>query len=118
MPTLPGSGPESRWPLPPRGSGQFRQVAEGFGANADRYDRSRPSYPRALVDRVLAGRPGPRVLDVGCGTGIVARLFQAAGAEVLGVDPDERMAARARALGLAGGGARIEGWDPAGAECN
>ena len=31
MPTLPGSGPESRWPLPPRGSEQFRRVAEGFG---------------------------------------------------------------------------------------
>src|SRR6201996_2676277 len=105
MPTLPGPGSE-----------QFRQVATSFGTDAPRYDRARPSYPRALVDRVLATSPRTgsraRVLDVGCGTGIVARLFQAAGAQVLGIDPDERMAARARALGLAGGGARIEGWDP------
>ena len=114
MPTLPGSGPESRWPLPPRGSEQFRRVAEGFGANAGRYDRSRPSYPQALVDQILTASPGPRVLDVGCGTGIAARLFQAAGAEVLGVDPDERMAARARQRGLEVEVARIEDWDPAG----
>jgi SAM-dependent methyltransferase len=52
------------------------------------------------------------VLDVGCGTGIVARLFQAAGAEVLGVDPDERMAAQARARGVPVEVARIEDWDP------
>ena len=114
MPTLPGSGPESRWPLPPRGSEQFRRVAEGFGANAGRYDRSRPSYPQALVDRILTASPGPRVLDVGCGTGIAARLFQAAGAEVLGVDPDQRMADQARQRGLEVEVARIEDWDPAG----
>src|SRR5580704_17276151 len=103
MPTLPGSNPD-----------QFRQVAEGFGANAGRYDRARPSYPRAMVDQVLTTSPGRRVLDVGCGTGIVARLFQAAGAEVLGVDPDERMAAQARARGLEVEVARIEDWAPAG----
>jgi SAM-dependent methyltransferase len=112
MPTL--SGSESRGPLPPRGSEQFRQVAEGFGANAGRYDRSRPSYPQAMVDRILAASPGPKVLDVGCGTGIAARLFQAAGAEVLGVDPDERMAEQARQRGLEVEVARIEDWDPAG----
>jgi SAM-dependent methyltransferase len=109
-----GDGASAR--LPGFGSEQFRQVAEGFGANADQYDRARPSYPAALVERVLATSPGSRVLDVGCGTGIVARLFQAAGAEVLGVDPDERMAARARALGLEVEVARIEDWDPAGRE--
>jgi SAM-dependent methyltransferase len=103
MPTLPGPG-----------SAEFRQVAESFGTDAQRYDRARPSYPQAMVDRVLAGSPGPRVLDVGCGTGIAGRLFQAAGAEVLGVDPDERMAAQARTGGLEVEVARIEDWDPAG----
>jgi SAM-dependent methyltransferase len=117
MPILSGSGPEQPAPGPERlrpGSDQFRQVAEGFGANAGRYDRARPSYPRAMVDQILATSPGLRVLDVGCGTGIVARLFQAAGAEVVGVDPDERMAARARQRGLEVEVARIEDWDPAG----
>jgi SAM-dependent methyltransferase len=110
-----GSGPEQPGPERLRPDlVQFRQVAEGFGANAGRYDRARPSYPRAMVDQILATSPGRRVLDVGCGTGIVARLFQAAGAEVLGVDPDERMAAQARARGLEVEVARIEDWDPAG----
>jgi SAM-dependent methyltransferase len=117
MPTLSGSGPEQPAPGPERlrpDSHQFRQVAEGFGASAGRYDRARPSYPRAMVDQILASSPGLRVLDVGCGTGIVARLFQAAGAQVLGVDPDERMAEQARQRGLEVEVARIEDWDPAG----
>jgi SAM-dependent methyltransferase len=97
-------------------------VATSFGTNAQRYDRARPSYPQAMVDRLLAASPRtdsrPRVLDVGCGTGIVARLFQAAGAQVLGLDPDERMAAQARAGGVEVEVARIEEWDPAGATFN
>jgi SAM-dependent methyltransferase len=89
-------------------------VAEGFGADANRYDRARPSYPEALVDRVVAASPGRRVLDVGCGTGIVARLFQAAGCEVLGIEPDPRMADLARNRGTGVEVATIEDWEPAG----
>jgi SAM-dependent methyltransferase len=102
------SGPESH---------QAREVAESFGTDAGRYDRARPDYPGALVERVVAASPGPRpvtVLDVGCGTGIVARQFQAAGCEVLGVDPDERMAGQARERGLDVEVATFETWDPAG----
>ena len=102
--------------LPGRGSAEFRQVAESFGTDAERYDRTRPSYPRALVDQILTTSPGPRVLDVGCGTGIVARLFQAAGGRVLGVDPDARMAELARQGGLEVEVARFEDWDPAARE--
>jgi len=51
---------------------------------------------------------------VGCGTGIAARLFQAAGCHVLGVDVDERMAAAARASGVECEVAKFEDWDPAG----
>ena len=77
MPTLPPAQPPSGRG---RESHQAREVAESFGADADRYDRARPRYPAALVDRIVAASPGPRdVLDVGCGTGIVARQFQAAG---------------------------------------
>jgi ubiquinone/menaquinone biosynthesis C-methylase UbiE len=62
-------------------------VAESFGSDAARYDRSRPSYPDALVNRIVAASPGRRILDVGCGTGIAARQFQAAGCRVLGLIP-------------------------------
>lgn len=89
-----------------------RRRAESFGTDAERYDRARPSYPPALVDELLADRPA-RVLDVGCGTGKVARLFQARGCEVLGVEPDPRMAACAESHGIRVEVATFEAWDPA-----
>jgi SAM-dependent methyltransferase len=52
------------------------------------------------VERIVAASPGPDVLDVGTGTGIAGRQFQAAGCRVLGVDPDARMADFARRKGL------------------
>jgi SAM-dependent methyltransferase len=93
---------------------QARQVAESFGTDAGRYDRARPRYPGALVTAVAAASPGPDVLDVGCGTGIAARQFQAAGCRVLGIDPDPRMADMARRSGLEVAVATFEAWDSAG----
>jgi len=95
---------------------QHRQAAESFGTDAERYDRTRPRYPDALVERIVAASPGPAVLDVGCGTGIASRQFRAAGCEVLGVEPDARMADFARRSGIAVEVATIEAWDPAGRE--
>ncbi|MBI0299292.1 class I SAM-dependent methyltransferase [Streptomyces sp. PRKS01-29] len=103
-------------------------MAESFGSAAERYDRARPRYPQAMVDRIATGgpRPGtgpdasrvPDVLDVGCGTGIAARQFQRAGRTVLGVEPDARMADVARRLGTEVEVATFEAWDPAGREFN
>jgi SAM-dependent methyltransferase len=53
-----------------------------------------------MLDELLEGSPAI-ALDVGCGTGIVGRLLQARGCEVLGVEPDPRMARVARERGLA-----------------
>jgi SAM-dependent methyltransferase len=91
-----------------------RKVAEGFGADATRYDRARPTYPAGLVERIVAASPGRDVVDVGCGTGISSRLFQAAGCRVLGVEPDPRMAEQARQGGTEVEVAKFEDWDPAG----
>jgi SAM-dependent methyltransferase len=93
---------------------QFRQVAESFGADAERYDRTRPPYPEALIARVIEASPGPYVVDVGCGTGTAARQFQAAGCKVLGVEPDARMADFARRSGVEVEVATFEAWEPAG----
>ncbi|GAA2366851.1 methyltransferase type 11 [Catellatospora methionotrophica] len=109
MPTLPRQQPPSA-PEPHL----HRQVAESFGTDPERYDRARPRYPDALVERILSGSPGPDVLDVGCGTGIAARQFRAAGSRVLGVEPDARMAAFARGTGIAVDVATFEDWEPAG----
>lgn len=98
---------------------RHRRMAESFGGDAERYDRARPRYPEELVARIVAAATestgtGPRVLDVGCGTGIEARQFQAAGCRVLGVDPDARMAEFARQTGVDVEVATFEDWDPAG----
>jgi SAM-dependent methyltransferase len=89
-------------------------MAESFGADVERYDRARPPYPGELVSRIVAGSPGRDVLDVGCGTGIEARQFRAAGCRVLGVDPDPRMAGFARRGGIDVEVATFEDWEPAG----
>jgi SAM-dependent methyltransferase len=89
-------------------------MAESFGAAAARYDRARPAYPRALIDRIVAAAPGRDVLDVGCGTGIASRQFQEAGCAVLGVDADARMAEFARSRGLEVEVAKFEEWDASG----
>ena len=96
-----------------------RDIAESFGTDPERYDRTRPTYPSALVEAVLAAAPdqtGARrtVLDVGIGTGISARPFRDAGCTVLGVEADERMAQAARDDGFDVEVARFEEWDPAG----
>jgi SAM-dependent methyltransferase len=106
--------PPERQPDPAVASHRQRQVAESFGAEAERYDRARPGYPAALVDRIVAASPGPDVLDAGCGTGISSRLFRAAGCHVLGIDPDPRMAELARGGGTEVEVAKLEDWDPAG----
>jgi SAM-dependent methyltransferase len=93
---------------------QARHIAESFGVSAEQYDRTRPRYPDALVAAIVAASPGPDVLDVGSGTGISARQFQAAGCRVLGVEPDERMAEFARQTGVVSEVARFEDWDGAG----
>lgn len=87
-----------------------RRRAGSFGDDAEQYDRSRPQYPVELVDALVADRPRT-VLDVGCGTGIAARLFIARGCEVLGLEPDPRMAAVARRNGLRVEAGTIEEWD-------
>jgi SAM-dependent methyltransferase len=113
MTTLPAEQPQPPQ-VEPREAHQARHVAESFGSDPDRYDRTRPRYPDALVDRVSAASPGPDVLDVGSGTGIAARQFQAAGGRVLGVEPDARMAAFARRTGVESEVATFEEWDAAG----
>jgi SAM-dependent methyltransferase len=92
-----------------------RSRASSFGEMAQLYDRSRPSYPDALVDELMDAHGGvAEVIDVGCGTGISSRVFAARGCHVLGVEADARMAEVARESGLDVEVSTFEAWDPAG----
>jgi SAM-dependent methyltransferase len=102
-------------PPPPDPTPQRRRdIAESFGDDADRYDRARPRYPQALAAAVLDGLAGLEVLDVGIGTGISALPFRDAGAQVVGVEVDVRMAELARSRGFETEVSRFEDWEPGG----
>ncbi len=90
-----------------------RRRARSFGAVAELYDRARPSYPTALIDDLVAVRPSS-ALDIGCGTGQMARLLAARDVAVLGVEPDERMAAVARSHAVEVEVDSFENWDSVG----
>jgi SAM-dependent methyltransferase len=92
-----------------------RERSKLFDREAERYDRSRPSYPDALIDDLLGPKPaGLDVLDVGCGTGIASRLMAQRGAKVLGVEVAPRMAEIARSHGIDVEIDAFEDWNPAG----
>jgi SAM-dependent methyltransferase len=67
-----------------------RQYGRVFDEVAVEYDRSRPGYPRELVEEAcaLGGLgPGDLVLEIGCGSGQLTRDLLAAGLEVVAVEP-------------------------------
>lgn len=77
-----------------------------FGRAAQDYSTHRAGFPprffQALADRGLPA-PGDRALDIGTGTGTVARGLAAAGARVTGLDPSPDLMAEAEALARANG---------------
>ncbi|NUS58519.1 MAG: class I SAM-dependent methyltransferase, partial [Streptomycetaceae bacterium] len=66
--------------------------ALSFGPAAQLYDTIRPTYPRPAIDWAI-GPKRVRVLDLGAGTGLLTRVLQNAGHDVVSVDPDEQMLA-------------------------
>src|SRR5262249_11035562 len=51
---------------------------------------------RPAVERLLAPRPGQRMLDVACGNGLMSRWLAGLGLEVVAFDFSEHLLARAR----------------------
>ncbi|HUT49434.1 MAG TPA: class I SAM-dependent methyltransferase [Alphaproteobacteria bacterium] len=72
-----------------------------FGRTADDYRRHRAGFPDVFFERIAAhgvGTAGQSLLDLGTGTGTLARGFALRGAAVTGLDPSDDMLTQARAL--------------------
>jgi SAM-dependent methyltransferase len=71
-----------------------------FRTTVPYYARYRLAYPDSLIGRVveIAGlRTGDKVMDLGCGPGLLAIPFARAGLDVTAVDPEPAMLAAAEA---------------------
>ncbi|MCA9611705.1 MAG: class I SAM-dependent methyltransferase [Sandaracinus sp.] len=72
-----------------------------FGKTVDDYATHRRGFPRALSARLAqlgVGGGGSQVVDLGTGTGTLARLFADEGADVVGLDRSPEMIVEARRL--------------------
>ncbi|MEU4475234.1 class I SAM-dependent methyltransferase [Micromonospora sp. NPDC023888] len=68
-----------------------RPLRSSFGAAATAYAEHRPDYAQAAVRWALEPAPGPRVLDLGAGTGKLSATLVELGADVVAVEPDPAM---------------------------
>jgi len=77
-----------------------------FGKTAQDYSKHRAGFPPAFFERLVAfgvGLPGQRVLDLGTGTGTVARGLAQRGCDVTGLDPSAELIDQAKRLDEAAG---------------
>ncbi len=72
-----------------------------FGAHADAYERARPEWPDEAA-RWLVPDGAELVVELGAGTGKLTRAVDMLGVRVVAVEPDPRMLAVLRGLGLEG----------------
>lgn len=75
---------------------------QDFGKAAKDYAAYRKGFPRSFFDRHLQegiGKPGQRILDLGTGTGTLARGFAKRGAQVTGLDISPQLIGQARKIG-------------------
>jgi SAM-dependent methyltransferase len=77
-----------------------RDLASSFDEVAAAYERGRPRYEPHVVAEIARAAGGPRLLDVGAGTGRIAGPLLAAGFDVVAVEPlDGMRAILARSIG-------------------
>lgn len=64
-----------------------------FTSRAEDYAKHRPSYPSAVIDRIVAELGDRSIIaaDIGAGTGISSRLLADRGVKVIAIEPNSEM---------------------------
>lgn len=84
----------------------FERTGIDFGRAADDYGRHRAGFPEALYERLAhfgIGLEGQRVLDLGTGTGALARGFAQRGCRTTGLDLSLPLMGQGQRIGQAEG---------------
>jgi SAM-dependent methyltransferase len=68
-------------------------LAGSFGSVADAYERGRPRYEPHVIEAIGEAAGGPRILDIGAGTGRLSAPLLQAGYDVVAVEPLDAMRA-------------------------
>ena len=72
-----------------------------FGLTANDYSKYRFGYPLELFERLQqfnVGLPEQKILDIGTGTGYLARPLAKQGSHVVGLDPSDKLLEQAKKL--------------------
>ena len=84
----------------------FQNFQADFGLTANDYATHRAGFPDSLFERLAGwgiGLPGQKIVDLGTGTGTLARGFALRGSRVTGIDPAAAMLQQAQKLDQAAG---------------
>jgi SAM-dependent methyltransferase len=68
-------------------------LAGSFASAADAYERGRPRYERHVIAAIGEAAIGPRIVDIGAGTGRLSDPLTQAGYDVVAVEPLDEMRA-------------------------
>ena len=100
--------PHSNWPHPrfvlPAGASALRDLTTppvNFGVTAEDYGRYRAGFPQSFFKRLFADgwvSAGDRVLDLGTGTGTIARGLALRGCQATGLDSEQHLLTEAARL--------------------
>jgi len=72
----------------------YTGAAASFNTAAEQYDSARPSYPSALIKKIIATarlKKSSQILEIGAGTGKASVLFAQYGYKMLCLEPGEQM---------------------------